>query len=241
MITNLNQSIDECVEYAGENLSGILHYGSSTRKESGQFSDQDLLMTAKVPDLDLLINLNGILRRTQFVVDMPVVFEAEIPSVPEDFRIINHGCYFLEVLKRGRVLHGRNIFLDIPKPAEQAVKRTLLDKITEYAQFFRRNFIESNRESTVSTNYSLNRRLVKAVHDLLWLLGIQEESDTISIELCKKHLPTLLSETEWNMIECLTNPNHTNTLSSNLTAEFSLARLAIMEKIYARALKLINP
>ncbi|MBX4205392.1 MAG: hypothetical protein KW788_04400, partial [Candidatus Doudnabacteria bacterium] len=170
MINTLNDLVTESISKFGVNISGILYYGSSLRNENNLFSDQDLLMTVKDYDTELLVELRHIVKSAPFFVDLPVIFESEIPTDPERFRLINHGCYFLEILKRGQPIYGRNVFLDLGKPSPAAIQQSLLETIVEYTQFFRRNFVESNRERSLAVNYQLNRRLIKGAYDLLWIV-----------------------------------------------------------------------
>lgn len=241
MITTLAEFVDCCAQEFAGNLSGILYYGSTSRVENGPFSDQDLLLTAKLPNFSLLTRLRETIRQIPFFLDLPVIFESEISIDPDDFRLINHGCYFLEVLKRGQVLYGRNVFLDLPRPSDRALRQSVFDTVTEYAHFFRRNFVESNREKSLSVNYQLNRRLIKAAHDLLWLLGTQEENDHLGLAALSKAVPKLLSAREWEFLGDLLDPSKSDRSAANLSDDFSLIRFGIMEKIYFAAQRATHP
>lgn len=241
MITTLEGFVSECVSEFDDNLTGILFYGSTARSEDSPFSDRDLILTAKEYDFGLVVETHEILKRTSFLVDLPIIFHSEIPPNVDYFRVINHGCYFLELLKRGKVLYGRNIFLDYPKPSQEALQASLFEKLSEYAQYCRRNFIEANREKSLGTNYQLNRRLVKSVHDLLWLSGTEEDCDSNCMRLLKEKLPQLLTDEEWKFLEEASDPKKTNILASNLSHGFFRLRLSVMEKIYHAAQQLVFP
>jgi predicted nucleotidyltransferase len=241
MLNQVDDFVAECVKRFDGRINGILYYGSTARNAQSPFSDQDLLITGGKYDFALMEELRHLIKSVTFFIDLPVVFESELSRNPDDFRLINHGCYFLEILKQGRALHGRNIFLDIPRPSEMAIRQSLFDTLTEYAQFFRRNFVESNRERSLAVNYQLNRRLIKAVHDLVWLVSGQFEQGESAPFLLDRLLPTLMTDAERLLVIQLADPKQAEGLSANLSDSLTETRFAIMEKIYQTAQSLLNP
>lgn len=241
MITTLDEFVHECVSALSGNVTGIIYYGSSSRNENSLFSDRDLILTANEYEVSHIVAIHEILKQTSFLVDLPIVFGREISPDPDHFRIVNHGCYFLEVLKLGKVLYGRNVFLDLSEPSQRALELSLFEKLSEYARHCRRNFVEANRERSLNTNYQLNRRLVKSAHDLLWLSGNEVGYDADCVRQLKVKFPPLLSEAEWRFLEEASDPKNSNILASNFTDSFFTMRLMVMEKVYFAAQQLVFP
>lgn len=241
MIGALQSFVDVCIERLGGNrLSGILHYGSSARKENSLLSDCDVLCTVRQYDLALMQELNQILKQAVLLLDLSVVFESELPTNPDNFRIINHGCYFLEVMKNSIVLYGRNIFLELPSASQAAIYLSLLEKIAEYTQYLRRSFLgESSYQRSLSANNQLNRRLVKAAHDLLWLLGDKQDDDSSLVCHLKGVTPGMLEQEHWKFLSRLANPRYASSTSADLSDNFSLTRFVVMEKIYKAAQQVV--
>ncbi len=237
-MNSLEAFVDKCLEVFPFNLSGIIYYGSGLRGGNGVFSDKDLVAVFKNYQLDLFIVLRNIVQELEFNVDLPIIFEGEIPVDANDFRVINHGCYFLEVLKRGHVLFGKNVFLLMPKPSDIAIKRSLFEKIIEYAQFFRRVFLESKCDYDPSFNYQLNKRLLKSAYDLLWILENKQCDYGGFLELLRIKIPNLLNAGEWDVIDGLM-VNGKISSYSDFSIDFLSARFFIMEKIYLAAKKLV--
>lgn len=235
MIKTLEELVNRCVHELDVSMTGLLFYGSSSRLESNIFSDYDLILTAKKHDLEFITKVRGILEETILIVDLTIVFESEIPPNPDYFRSVNHGSYFLELLKRGNVLYGENIFLKIPRPSQKALEASLFEKISEYTQGCRRNFIEANREKKPPVNYQLNKRVIKSAHDLLWLLGKAEDSDSECIRILKERSPCLLTDEEWKFLGEVSEPQNASTFALDFSYQFFCLRLSVMEKIYGAA------
>lgn len=171
----------EVVKVVKSNIEVLLLLGSRMRKTVTIFSDYDFICVLKHHDTHNLTQLRELITQTMFYTDMPVLFHDEIPDDSSKFLVANQGCFYLEVLKRARVLHGRNIFLDYPPPPTKALRFSLLQKVLEYHMNLRRQYVDANRSLSPMTNYKINRQIIKAIQDLMWPLGDNPEMDGISI------------------------------------------------------------
>lgn len=241
MNNTIEEFVERCIKELGISMTGLLFYGSSSRSESNIFSDYDLILTAKRHDLELIAKVRGILEQTNIIVDLTIVFQSEIPPNSDYFRSVNHGSYFLELLKRANVLYGDNIFLEIPKPSQKALEASLFEKIAEYTQACRRNFIEANRKKNPSLNYQMNKRVIKSAHDFLWLSGEIEDANSKCITVLRGKLPNLLSEEEWSFLSDVSDPKNAEVFASDFSKQFFCLRLSVMEKIYVAAQQLVFP
>lgn len=241
MNNTLEEFVERCIKDLGPRMTGLLFYGSSSRSESNIFSDYDLILTTENHDLELIAKVREILEQTTIIVDLTIVFQSEIPPNSDYFRSVNHGSYFLELLKRASVLYGENIFLKISKPSQRSLEASLFEKIAEYTQACRRNFIEANRGKNPSLNYQMNKRVIKAAHDLLWLSGEIEDTDSKCITMLKEKFSSLLSEEEWGFLSDVSNPENADAFTSNFSRQFFCLRLSVMEKIYVAAQQLVFP
>lgn len=241
MIGTLEELVNRCVHELNGRMTGLLFYGSSSRSEGNIFSDYDLILTAKNHDLELVAKIREILEQTTIIVDLTIVFQSEIPPDSDYFRSVNHGSYFLELLKRANVLYGENVFLKIQKPSQKALEASLFEKIAEYTQACRRNFIEANRKKNPSLNYQVNKRVTKSAHDLLWLSGEIEDTDSQCITALKGKFPNLLSMEEWGFLWEVSDPKNAGAFASDFSKQFFCLRLSVMEKIYVAAQQLVFP
>ncbi len=225
----------------GTKMVGLLHLGSHERQDETAFSDVDLILLVERFSMQDFQAIRGIFRNLDYLVDVPVIHHEQLPRNPDWFQNGTHGCYFLHVLKNAEVLYGKNLFKDYPEPSEAAVRASVFRKIAEYTWAARRAFAESNRERSIYQNYQFSSRLLKMVKDVLWFAGFWDSYSFLSsqsISLLEEVNPNLLVGEEWETLKMISDSNTRNALAANMSEDFFVARMAILEKLYAYAIAL---
>lgn len=238
----LDRFIDACQQIFGNNLVCILLLGSVHRGDSTPFSDIDLIMILNTMDTKQVTELRSVVRSLEMLIDCSILCVDEIPKDPNNFRLGSHGCYQLElVLKRAQCVLGINILLTLPQPDVSEIRKSLVEKITEYTWWTRRMFVESNRERSLEMNYKLNSRIVKMVRDFLYLkLGDDiDESAKITIAKFVSEYGAQLTNQEKIALKNLARVGEISRNASNMSDEYFLVRYSLVNKIYKWTIKFV--
>lgn len=231
-IKEVDDFTNEIVRKIQPNLEVLLLLGSRMRMTVSIFSDYDFVCVLKRHNTKDLTKLRDLVSQTTFYTDMPVLFRDEIPRDPSRFTVANQGYYHLEVLKRAHTLYGRNIFLDYPAPPTESLRLSLLQKVFEYHMNMRRQYVDANRSLSSRGNYMINRRMVKAVQNLLWALGDDSEmSEQTVVTKFLQRYPDVLSARQRTLLYDLADPNNVTRHANDLSSTFLFRRLLVMEKI----------
>ena len=146
------------------------------------------------------------------------------------------------VLKRAKVLFGRNVLTKINSPSKKALRMSVFEKIVEYTWWARRIFIESNRGLSIDNNYKINTRLIKMSRDLLFLSGLTEISGTPK-EIVNNFVelyPDLLLPEERKILIGLANLELARDNAYNTSDNYLETRFAIINKINKCANKILK-
>jgi len=236
----LEKLADECASIFGDGLVCLLLIGSTESGDTTPFSDIDLVGVARKPDNAQMARLREVVRHSERLLDFSFLFQTEIPSDPNKFRMGSHGCYHLElVLKRARSLYGKNIFLNLPSPDPASLRLTVFEKLAEYNWWVRRLFVESNRPRSLSVNYQINSRLVKMARDYLYLLdgsGMTGAACCVVNRLVE--VSSIFTEEEKIAIIELARANCISENAGNMSEKYLELRFVIAGKLYDAALAL---
>lgn len=230
-------------EALGRKMIGLLHIGSHERQDDTAFSDIDLILLAENLAIQDLRAMREIIRNLDYLVDMPIIQREQLPTNPDLFQMGTHGCYFLSVLKGAEIIYGDNFFKDYPEPNEFAVRTSVFRKVAEYTWAARRTFVESNRERSAYQNYQLNSRLLKTIKDVLWLAGLRDAhafTAVNSIASLEAKIAGVIALEEWEILKTISDPDTRNSLTANMSEDFLEIRMAILEKLFARAVFLFE-
>lgn len=231
-IKTVDDFAHEVVRVVKSNLEVLLLLGSRMRVAETIFSDYDFICVLKRHNVRHLTRLRNLVAQTSFYTDMPVMFCNEIPDDPNEFSVANQGCYYLEVLKRARVLHGQNIFLEYSSPTPKALRFSLIQKIFEYHMNMRRQYVDANRSLSPVGNYMINRRMIKAVQDLEWALGNDPEmAEQFLVKQFLERYPKVLTTRQRELLHGLIDPDNVVRYANDLSDIFLFQWLLVMEKI----------
>jgi len=224
-----------------DNLFCILLLGSVQKGDTTPFSDIDLVAVIKEFDLGEIKQVRQLLRQSEALVDLSFICWDEIPKDPNLFTIGTHGYYQLGlILNKAKCLSGRNVLLDLGMPSEENIRQSLAQKIIQYTWWAKRMFVESNRERSIENNYQINSRLIKMIRGLLYLSDqfdvhsraeraisrfIEEYSDILSIE-------------EISAVTGLVEKSSIGRNSANMSEEYFVLRISVINKIHKEAIKL---
>jgi hypothetical protein len=231
------------VDALDKKIIGLLHIGSNERQDDTAFSDIDLILLAEDFQIENLRTVREIVRNLEYLVDMPIIQRNQLPANPDLFQMGTHGCYFLQVLRKAQIIYGNNFLEDYPEPSAAAVQMSVFRKVAEYTWAARRIFVESNRERSTYQNYQLTSRLLKAAKDVLWLDGLHDThllTAAESVVSLKKSSPKLLSDYEWEVLKMISDPDIRNSLAANMSEDFLQIRMSVLDKIYNRAVILLE-
>jgi len=225
----------------GNNLFCVLLLGSVQKEDTTPFSDIDLVAVIKEFDLDKIADVRQLLRQSEVLVDLSFICWDEIPKDPNLFTIGTHGCYQLGlILNKAKCLSGRNILLDLRMPSEENIRQSLVQKIIQYTWWARRMFVESNRERSLESNYQINSRLIKMIRGLLYLsdrFDIHSRAEETINQFIEKYSDILLKE-EVLVITGLVDKFSIGRNSANMSEEYFLSRISVINKINKEATKL---
>lgn len=233
--------VSGCESIFGDNLRCILLLGSVQHGDVTPFSDTDFIVILGTMNLKQTIKFRSLVRSSEMLIDCPIICQDELPADVDQFNLGSHGCYHLElVLKHAKCLWGKNMLLDLPSPTEQAILRSVAQKIAEYTWWTRRMFVESNRQRSLEMNYQLTSRLIKAVRDLLYLTdrrGLDESLATI-IDLFLDKYGSSLTEAGRGVLRGLADPNRIASNVANMSDEYLAIRYSLMNFVYKRMVDL---
>lgn len=143
----MNQSIDvQNIFKDGDllrHIACIIQFGSS-------------LHSTTSGDIDLCV----VVRKGAFYPFLAAIQDAQIPATYDisllreeelllnPFRFGSHGPHLLLSIKKGVLLHGKNLFLEIPDPDQELVRASILDRLYDYLYEVRKLEV-SNAVTTV--------------------------------------------------------------------------------------------
>lgn len=243
MNDKISKFAEQLARLLGSKMLGLLLIGSSENQDQTALSDVDLILLASNLNTAELRAIRDTVRNIDFLVDMPIIQQEELPTNPDLFQMGTHGCYFLAVLKKAQVIYGANFFASYPEPTEAAVRASVFRKVAEYTWAARRMYIESNRERSIAQNYQLSSRMMKAVKDVLWLAGqsdVHGYTAVQSVAALRSNTELGLSAAEWLALDNISHPEIRNILAANMSEDFLQARIGILEKLYALAVSLLG-
>lgn len=239
METFLKKITKDCLGIFGDDLVCLLLLGSVQKNDTTPFSDVDLIGVIKGFEAGRLASLREIVRNSEKLLDFSIIFKDEISPDPNKFRMGTHGCYQIElVFKKAHCLYGKNVFLVMPSPDLQMLRKSVFEKLAEYTWWLRRIYVEANRPRSINSNYQINSRLIKMVRDYLFLLegdDIHGSALTTISRLIEK-CPDLLDEAEVAALVNLTHPDHIGNNAGNMSEEYLEIRFRIANKLYEAAL-----
>jgi predicted nucleotidyltransferase len=234
-MSTLDRFIEDCRQIFEENLVCILLVGSVYRGDTTPFSDVDLILILKTMNSEQVTRLRTIVRSLEILIDCSILCADEIPADPNRFRLGSHGCYQLElVLKKARCVWGTNPLLVLPSPSRREIRKSIVDKITEYTWWVRRMFIESNKERSLKMNYQMNSRIVKMIRDILFLkqgTSIDDPTTTVISTFISEH-KSQLTHSEKKALRGLGNVRKIGRNAADMSDTYFLVRYIIANKIY---------
>ena len=129
VVSILTEFITTTRAAVGDNLVSAVLFGSAADGRLGASSDVNLILVLRGFDADRLAALNESLLAAQAAIQLQVMFllEAEIPAAVESF-----AQKFADILRRHRVIAGRNVFagVEVPRSAEIFRLRQMLLNLT---------------------------------------------------------------------------------------------------------------
>ena len=234
---------EDCERIFGENLVSLLLIGSVKLRDTTPFSDTDIVAVIKTFDMAQMRSMRILLSQAERLIDISFLCQDELPEASKDFRLGTHGCYHLElVLKNATCLSGKNIFLEYDPPSNHDLRSSVFGKISEYAWWARRMYIESNRERSMESNYKLNSRLIKLLKDVLYLFGFDKinASAKETVECFIKMDDAAFSGKEKRTLIDMANPRLINKNVANLSEDYLETRFSIINKLYGCAARAIG-
>lgn len=221
----LEALLEDTKKTFGDSLSAVLQYGSSII-EGKAAEDLDIIIVLANSDDHVadLSSLESLLARNKSLkLDMQLLYAEEVFSA-EYFSIDNHGNFFLEVIKRAKVLYGENPVAGLQ--LDTSLKRsTLFNQIQHYVFRARQEFIGLGRYSK-DQNRDFHRKKIK--HILGHILMLKDDyipSDEKLLEVFVETYPGRLGEDQVALIK------------GNSPIEINIA-MGIYEALYALTLEL---
>lgn len=164
---------------------GVIKFGSSLSKRNAK--DVDVAIVVKKGCFPEFVERIGVAQLKRF--DVSLIREEEL--LPwKYFRFGGHGEHLIIPFKQGRILLGKNPFLEAPKIASHRLKRSIFFRLSEYLYEVRKSYFKKDLDKKIEKRYSKFVRLALFVlfNDLAYPDVLKMKEKQLSLYIKKKNL-----------------------------------------------------
>ena len=177
----------------GRRLETILVFGSAARKAG--FDDLDMVVVLDEPasvDMSKLKEAVKECHQVRLPVELQVLYrKLDLPIDPDLFSINTWGAAFIDVLKKAKILYGRNPFEKTNVDPDEK-NRQLLKKIQQYLFLLRNLFVNEDSLDNLRNIFAKKTRM--AMIDWLVLTDLRSSRGLGDTGMGKKEIHRIVSE-----------------------------------------------